>query len=100
MADQQRDDKADARKYWLGLVMWLVGIGITILAGYTSVTLTRGADAQRLINVENQVKDLQKQVDYMRDNSVTSKEFRLYMDTQTQILNSIHSDVREIRNRK
>lgn len=84
-------------KYWIGVLMWVVGIGLTVLAGYSSVTFTNGAREQRLINTENQIAELKKEIEFSRFHYVTREELKDRLDWQTRTLESIQSDVRALR---
>lgn len=77
--------------------MWAVGIGLTMLAGYTSVTFTSGAREQRLINVEVKIDKMEKDIEFSRNHYVTREELRDRLDWQTRTLEGIQRDVRALR---
>lgn len=83
--------------YRLNVAMWVVGVAITILAGYTSVTLTRGRDAQRMLTMENEIKELKLEREYNRVHYVTYDEFKRYLDGQTKQLDRIEDNVNKMR---
>lgn len=87
----------EKKKYWLNVLMWVVGVGITILAGYTSVTFTSGAREQRLVNVEVKIEKLEKEIEFSRSHYVTREELRDRLDWQTRTLEGIQRDVRALR---
>ena len=94
------EDKSGNKKFWFTVGMWAVGILLTILAGYSSVTFTNGAREQRLVNLEFQVAEQKKELEYLRENYISSKEFRIYAAGQTATLEDIRRNVQYIRDRQ
>lgn len=93
-------DQIAKNKYWLGIAMWVIGVAGTILAGYTSVTLTRGAQQQEIANMRSDIVILQKQIDYFRDNYPPRQEIKPQLDAMSKTLDRIEDNMNAMRNQK
>jgi hypothetical protein len=79
------------------MVKFVLPIALGMIAGYGTVKYEAGQTEQRLTAAENAIKANRDAIDKSVDREVTRDELKIYMDTQTAILNSIQADVRAMR---
>ena len=91
-------------KTWVMVLQFVLPVVLAIIGGYVTVRSTasdqqkRSADnEQKIVELERRVKADEDGLTKLNDQMVTSREFKLYMDTQTQTLGDIRADIRAIR---
>jgi hypothetical protein len=89
-----------AGKTTMIVLQFILPVILAIIAGYGSVKYSSGETQQRLANDEAKIEEMRKQLEYMRSNSISREEMKIFMDGQSETLRTIQTDIREIRNRR
>lgn len=97
MGEEIKDDSNGSLYKIKSLVSVFTWIGpgcLAIIIGYGSVKFSSGSTEQKILNLENKIIELQKQIERSDSRSLSREEMKIYMDGQSEMLKQIQADVR------